>query len=28
MRELFDLGFKEAVAGYNWKKVLPGINED
>ncbi|MDD5568307.1 MAG: patatin-like phospholipase family protein [Candidatus Omnitrophica bacterium] len=28
MRELFDLGFKEAQKGYNWKKAPPGINKD
>jgi hypothetical protein len=28
MRELYDLGFKEALRGYNWKKVPPGLNED
>ncbi|MDD5691392.1 MAG: patatin-like phospholipase family protein [Candidatus Omnitrophica bacterium] len=28
MRKLFDLGFKEAAAGYNWKKAPPGIGED
>ena len=27
MQELFDLGFKEAAGGYNWKKVPPGIND-
>lgn len=26
MQELFDLGFKEAERGYNWKKVPHGIN--
>jgi predicted patatin/cPLA2 family phospholipase len=26
MRKLFDLGFKEAVGGYDWKKAPPGIN--
>jgi len=26
MRKLFDLGFKEAARGYNWKKAPPGIN--
>ena len=28
MRKLFDLGFKEAMRGYDWKKVPPGINGD
>ena len=28
LRKLFDLGFKEAVGGYNWEKVPPGINRD
>jgi predicted acylesterase/phospholipase RssA len=28
MRGLFDLGFKEALRGYDWKKVPPGLNED
>jgi hypothetical protein len=28
MRELFDLGFNEAVKGYGWKKVPPGLEED
>jgi patatin-like phospholipase/acyl hydrolase len=25
MRELFDIGFKEAARGYDWKKVPPGM---
>jgi hypothetical protein len=25
MRELFDLGFKEALDGYPWKKIPPGM---
>lgn len=28
MRKLFDLGFEEAAAGYNWKKVPPGVEKD
>ncbi|HOW43464.1 MAG TPA: patatin-like phospholipase family protein [Candidatus Omnitrophota bacterium] len=27
MRKLFDLGFAEAVQGYNWKKAPPGLEE-
>lgn len=27
MRRLFDLGFKEAVHGYDWKKYPPGLNK-
>jgi hypothetical protein len=27
MRELFDLGFKEAAQGYPWRKSLPGLGE-
>jgi len=27
MRELYDLGFKEASVGYNWKKSPPGLEE-
>ena len=26
MRELFKLGYEEAVEGYNWKKAPPGVN--
>jgi hypothetical protein len=28
MGELFDLGFKEAAGGYNWKKAPPGIDRE
>ena len=27
MRDLFDLGFKEASQGYDWKKAPPGLEE-
>lgn len=27
MRELFDLGFKETLQGYPWKKLPPGLTE-
>ncbi len=27
MRDLFDLGFNEALKGYDWKKVPPGLDE-
>lgn len=28
MRGLFNLGFDQAIRGYNWRKVPPGLNED
>jgi hypothetical protein len=28
MRELYDLGYKEALKGYDWKKAPPGLNID
>jgi len=28
MRELFDLGFKEASEGYPWRKTPPGLKEE
>lgn len=28
MRELFDLGFRQAEKGYPWKKTPPGMSED
>jgi hypothetical protein len=28
MRELFNLGFQEALGGYHWKKVPPGLDEE